>query len=87
MSSFLRAVCRCVQGKQVLVGETSNQKKFSLKNKQELMKDFSKGLVWFPVVVTVRGDLATYDLWCRDSTGWFLPVMSQNATCCHCFLV
>ena len=26
-------------------------------------------------------------VWCRDSTGWFLPVMSQNATCCHCFLV
>ena len=25
-------------------------------------------------------------VWCTDSTGWF-PVMSQNATCFHCFLV
>ena len=24
-------------------------------------------------------------LWCRDSTGRFLPVMSQNATWFHCF--
>ena len=32
-----------------------------MKNKTKLKEQFAIELVWFPVVVTVRGDLTTYD--------------------------
>ena len=31
------------------------------RNQQKLKEEFAKDLVWFPVVVAVRGDLTTYD--------------------------
>ena len=33
---------------------------------------------------TIRGIAAEGEMWCRDSTGRFLPVMSQKRHSCHC---
>ena len=61
MSLFFRAVCRCAQGKRWPIGEEGHKKILANKNKQKLKEEFAKDLVWFPVVVTVRGDLTSYD--------------------------
>ena len=61
MSPFSRAVCRCVQGKGWFIGEEGHKKLLANRNKQKLKEEFAKDLVWFPVVVTVRGDLTSYD--------------------------
>ena len=56
-----RAVCRCAQGKRHLVGEEAHVKLIKDKKKSKLKDEFASELVWLPVVVTVRGDLTTYD--------------------------
>ena len=65
MSPCFRAVCCCAQGKRHLVGEEGHVKliKELIKKKklQKLKEEFAGELVWLPVVVTVRGDLTTYD--------------------------
>ena len=61
MSPCFRAVCRCAQGKRYLVGEEGHVKLIKEKKKQKLKEEFASELVWLPVVVTVRGDLTTYD--------------------------
>ena len=61
MSPCFRAVCRCAQGERWLIGEEGHIKLIKAKNKRKLKEEFANDLVWFPVVVTVRGDLTTYD--------------------------
>ena len=61
MSPCFRAVCRCAQGDKCLVGDDAYNKLSKVKSKPALKDQFSIELVWFPVVVTVRGDLTTYD--------------------------
>ena len=61
MSPCFRAVCRCAQGKRSFIGEDSHKKILKGKKTQKPKEEFANDLVWFPVVVTVRGDLTTYD--------------------------
>ena len=62
-SPCFRAVCRCAQGDKCAVGDDAYNRlqKKDGKNKTKLKEHFATELVWFPVVVTVRGDLTTYD--------------------------
>ena len=60
---FRRAMCRYAQGTKSLVGDEGYNKLFKkdMKKLAKLKEQFALELVWFPVVVTVRGDLTTYD--------------------------
>jgi len=61
-SPCFRAVCRCAQGEECKVGDDGyNRLRKFFKNKAKLKEQFASELVWFPVVVTVRGDLTTHD--------------------------
>ena len=60
-SPCFRAVCRCAQGEECKVGDDGYNRLRKEKNKTKLKEQFAIELVWFPVVVTVRGDLTTYD--------------------------
>ena len=60
-SPCFRAVCRCAQGDKCLVGDDGYNRLRKEKSKTKLKEQFAIELVWFPVVVTVRGDLTTYD--------------------------
>ena len=60
-SPCFRAVCRCAQGTKSLVGDDGYNRLSKEKSKTKLKEQFAIELVWFPVVVTVRGDLTTYD--------------------------
>jgi hypothetical protein len=62
-SPCFRAVCRCAQGTKSLVGDEGYNRLFKkdMKKLTKLKEQFALELVWFPVVVTVRGDLTTYD--------------------------
>ena len=84
MSPCFRAVCRCAQGERWPIGEEGHIKITKAKNKQKLKEEFANDLVWFPVVVTVRGDLTTYD----QPGGSFVRVtyldkLSDDPTKCH----
>ena len=61
MSPFFRAVCGCAQGRKLLIGDPAHKKLLDNKKKQLLKEEFARDLVWFPVVVTIRGALDTYD--------------------------
>ena len=52
MSPFFRAVCGCAQGRKLLIGDPAHKKLLDNKKKQLLKEEFTKDLVWFPVVVT-----------------------------------
>ena len=60
-SPCFRAVCRCAQGEECKVGDDGYNRLRNTKNKTKLREQFASELVWFPVVVTVRGDLTTHD--------------------------
>jgi hypothetical protein len=60
---FRRAGCRCAQGIKSLVGNEGYNRLFKhdMKKLAKLKTHFALELVWFPVVVTVRGALTTHD--------------------------
>ena len=60
-SPCFRAVCRCAQGEKCFVGDDVYNRLRKEKSKTKLKEPFATELVWFPVVVSVRGDLTTYD--------------------------
>ena len=61
ISPCFRTLFRCAQGQKHLVGEKAQEKLLKNKEKAKLKDEFAKELVWLPVVVTVRGQLTTYD--------------------------